>query len=232
MSENKKHNNTTATEKLEEETVEALSKSEQFLNKNTKSIAIGILVVILLVGGYLAYRHLYAMPREEKAYEAMSQAEFYFDRDSFQLALEGNGADVAGFLTIIDSYKGTKAENLAQAYAGRSYYHLNDYERAIEHLKKYTGKDIMVAPSTKSLIGDSYVALGNYKEAVKYFEEAAKMSDNQLLTPIFLKKAGLAYEALGDKEKALETYQSIQDKYSDTPEGMEVQKLIQALSYN
>lgn len=229
MSKEKKHE--TPAQKIEEGAVEAISRSEAYIHKNRKGILVGIILVVLLVGGYLAYRYLYAEPREDKAYEAMYKAEHYFGVDSFQLALNGNGSDVQGFLSIIDEYKGTSAANLAHAYAGRSYYHLGDYNAAIEHLKKHNSKEIMVAPSNRGLIGDCYVALGDYGEAVKHFEEAAKMADNQLLSPIYLKKAGLAHEALGDKEKALKSYQEIKDKYYNSPEAVDIDKYIQALNY-
>lgn len=118
----------------------------------------------------------------------MHKAEYYFILDSAQLALNGNGSDVQGFLSIIKEYGSTEAGNLAHAYAGRCFYQLGDYQQAIEHLKKYKSDDTMVAPSTIGLIGDCHVALGDYNAAVKSFEEAAKMANNEVLSPIFLKK--------------------------------------------
>ena len=45
----------------------------------------------------------------------MFKGEQYFAKDSFNLALNGNGADYEGFEAIIDQYGSTSAGNLAKA---------------------------------------------------------------------------------------------------------------------
>lgn len=218
-------------EQIQEETIEAISKSEEYLRRNRKVILIVAIAIVVIIGGILAYHNLYAKPRQANAKEAMYKAEHYFGVDSFALALNGNGADIQGFLEIIDKYKGTSSANLAQAYAGISYYHLGQYEEAIKHLNKFKSKDIMVAPSVYGLIGDCYVDLGEVAKGIKYFEDAAKNADNDVLSPIYLLKAGIAYESLGDKEKARASYQQILDKYYRSSSVAEAKKLLAALDY-
>lgn len=217
-------------EKAEAEVSEMLSKSEAFIENNKKKLAVGILVVLLLVGAFFAYKYLYSIPRENTAKEKMFRAEHYFGVDSFSLALNGNDANVVGFLDIIKKYSGTKAANVANAYAGISYYKLGDTENALKYLKKFKAKDIMLQPAVLALIGDCYVDSEKYQEAVKYFEQAAKDSDSELLSPIFLKKAGLAYEALGNTDKALACYNTIKDKYYRSMEATTVDKYIERLN--
>lgn len=227
----KKKETENRAEHLQEETIEAISKSETYIRNNRNTIIIVIVALIAIIAGVLAYQHLHAKPRQQKAKEAMYKAEHYFGVDSFALALNGNGADVQGFLDIISDYKGTTSANLAHAYAGISYYHLGQYDQAIEHLNKFKSKDIMVAPSVYGLIGDSYVDMGETAKGIKYFEDAAKQADNDVLSPIYLIKAGIAYEALGDKDKARTSYQTILDKYYRSPSVTEATKLLTALEY-
>ncbi len=59
-------------------------------------------------------------------------------------------------------------------------------------------------------IGDCNVELGDYDGAISYFNKSVSFSDNEFTAPIYLKKAGLAYEKLGDNGKALSTYRRIQ----------------------
>lgn len=225
----KKKEELTKTDMVQAETVEAINRSEEYLKKNRKLI-IGLLVaLVVVIGGIIAYNNLYKGPRQKNAQEAIFKAEHYFGQDQFEVALNGNGADIPGFLQVIDKYSGTEAANLAQAYAGICYARLGQPDKAIEHLKKFNAKDIMVSPAVHGAIGDCYADLDKPAEAVKYFEKAAQMADNDLLSPIFLKKAGIAYEAMGDINNALKSYQQIVDKYYSSSEYPEAKKMIQAL---
>lgn len=225
----KKHEVKGATDKIEEGAIEAISKSEAYIRNNRNTIITISMVILVAIAGVLAYHYLYKKPRISKAETAMFKAEQAFGVDSFALALNGNGADVVGFLEIIDKYSGTPSGNLAQAYAGISYYNLGELDKAINHLKKFKSKDTMVNPSIYGLIGDCYVDMDKVAEGVKYFEEAAKRADNDLLSPIYLIKAGIAYETLGVVEKARNSYQTIIDEYSASDFRVEAEKYLQAL---
>ena len=63
-------------------------------------------------------------------------------------------------------------------------------------------------------------------EAAKTFEKAAKAADNAEFSPLYLKKAGLAYEAAGDNASALKVYQSIRDNWFETSIGQSIDKYI------
>lgn len=204
----------------------ALSNSEQFIEKYQKPILIAVTVIIIAVCGFLAVRHFYLMPREQQAQAEMYKGVFYFEKDSFQVAANGNGADFKGFAAIADDYSFTDAANLASAYAGISFYNLGQYEQAIKYLKKFDADEQMIAPSIIGTIGDSYVNMDKFEEGVSYFEKAAKKADNEMLSPIYLKKAGIVYEKLNNHKKALEAYQTIKDKYSNSVDAQDIDKYI------
>lgn len=69
---------------------EALSMSEQFVEKYQKPLLLGLLVVVVIVGAILGVRHFYLLPREDKAQAAMYQAVMAFENDSIDLAINGN----------------------------------------------------------------------------------------------------------------------------------------------
>ena len=208
---------------------QTLNTAVEKLNKNKNIILYSVIGILVIVAAVLAYLNLYLKPHQKAADEALYKAESYFAKDSFLLALEGNGADIVGFNDIIKKYGSTKAGNLAEYYAGVSLYHLGRYEEAISHLKKFKSKDIMVAPAAKGLIGDALVELGKTEEAVGYFENAAKMADNDLISPIYLQKAGIAYRSLGKKEEALKAFETIKTKYAGSALAPEADKYIQEL---
>ena len=197
------------------EVEEIVSKSEQFIENNSKKIIYGIIAVALVVGAVLGIKHGYLVPQEKKAAAAMFKGEQYFARDSFALALNGNGADYEGFEAIIDQYGSTDAGNLAKAYAGICYYKMGDTQKALDLLKSFSGKDQMVSPAVTGLIGDCYVNM-----------KAAKEADNEVISPIYLKKAGIAYENLKEYDKAVKAYTTIKDKYYTSMEASDIDKYI------
>lgn len=210
---------------------EALSTSEQFLEKNQKNILIGLLIVIILVGGYLAYHYLHKTPHNEKAQAALFRGERYFQNGEDSLALFGNGNDYIGFESIIDRYKGTKTADLAHAYAGISYSRIGDNEKALAHLKKFKGGDLLITPAVTGAIGDVYMNMEQPDQAINSFLKAAKDADNEMLSPIYYKKAGEAYLSKGDYDKAIEIFTRIKETYLNSPESREADKFIQQAQF-
>lgn len=203
----------------------ALSKSEQFIESNQKIITyvIGALIVVVLL--FFGYKKYVANPKEKVANEAISQAELYFEQDSLDLALMGDGESF-GFLDIIDDYGSTKAGNLAKYYAGIVYLNKGEYDNAIEYLKKFKGDDILVSAMALGAIGDAYMQKDDISKAVGYYNQAAAKNSNEVTSPAFLMKAGWAYELLDKNNDALKAYEKIKVDYPKAREAREVEKYI------
>lgn len=205
---------------------EALSRSEQFIEKNKKSLLIALAVVVLVVGGVFLFRNGYLKPKEKEAQAMIFMGESYFAVDSFQVALNGDGGEFIGFEGIIDDYGITKTAKLAAAYAGLCYKAMGNYEKAIDYLNKCNAKDVMVSPALKGAIGDCYVELKELDKAADYFTQAASVNNN-VLAPIFLMKAGRVYESLEKWGQALKVYEQIKDQYPLSQEGTTIEKYIE-----
>ncbi len=204
---------------------EALSKTESFIENNQKIILIIVGVLIVIVLGFFGFRKYYLEPKEKEAQGQMFMAEMYFEQDSLSKALNGDG-NYLGFLDIIDQYGLTKSANLASYYAGISYLKLGDFEQAIEYLKDFDGNDKVAAPMATGAIGDAYMELDNVDKAIGYYIDAADQSNNELTAPLFLMKAGMAYEIQGNYRKALELYKRIKKEYPRSFEGTQIDKFI------
>jgi tetratricopeptide (TPR) repeat protein len=203
----------------------ALSRTEHYIEQNQKSLTIIVLAIIVIIGGYLGYQRFVVSPKEKEAQSQMWMAEQYFARDSFNLALHGDG-NYLGFLDIVDEYSITKSANLANYYIGISYLHLGQYELAIEYLKAFESDDEMVAPIAYGAIGDAYMELDNTTEAMKFYEKAVNKSENEFTTPIYLMKVGFVHEQNQNYEKALEAYQTIKNDFPESAEGRQIDKYI------
>ena len=208
------------------EVEELVSKSELFIETYSKKIISGIIALIVVVGAIFAYRQLYSLPRQQKASAALFKGEQYFARDSFQLALNGNGADYDGFEAIIKEYGSTDAGKLAKAYAGICYAKLGENEKALNYLKSFSASDNMISPAVTIALGDCYVNMDNTKEGIKCFEKAAKDANNVVLAPIALKKAGIAYESLKQYKEAVKVYTTIKEQYFNSMEAADIDKYI------
>jgi len=212
-----------------QEVEHALTTAELYFEKNSKVITIifGAAVVVALL--LLATHRFYSLPREVKAKEQMFVAEQYFEKDSFNLAINGDG-NYPGFLDIIDDYGSTPAGKLAKYYAGISSLHLGKYQEAIDFLESFKTSDLLVAPVALGATGDAYCELGNKEKAVKLYLQAAELNPNAFTSPIYYLKAGNLYETLGSKDKAMAAYKIIKDKYAESNEGRSIDKYIARLT--
>lgn len=204
---------------------EAFGKTEQFIEKYQNVILIVVGVIVVIVLGFFGYRRFYLSPKEKEAQGQMFMAEKYFEQDSLKKALNGDG-QYLGFLAIIDEYGITKSANLAHYYSGICYLKLGQYDQAIEHLKKFSSDDKVVGPMAKGAMGDAYMELKQVEKAAALYTEAAEMQKNEFTSPLFLMKAGMAFEEIGKLDQALSIYKKIKEEFPRTPEGREIDKYI------
>ena len=196
-----------------------LGKTGNFVQENSKSLAIigGAIVALILL--YIGYQTLYLTPRAEKATEAMFRAEEYLGTDSLaERAIKGDGS-YPGFEKIADEYSGTKSANLANAYLGGLYLQKGEYKKAIEALENYssTGSPV-VDPLVLGMLGDASSELKEYDDAISYYKKAADKTSNSFTSPVFLKKLGLVYEEQKDYKSALDAYKKIKTEYPESQE--------------
>jgi tetratricopeptide (TPR) repeat protein len=203
----------------------ALTRSEQFLEANQKLIGIIIGTIVVVTVGYLGMNKFYLEPRSTEAQEQMFMAQNYFEKDSFNLALNGDGNN-PGFLDIIDDFGSTDAGNLAKYYAGVSYLQLGQFDNALDYLKKFSTDDLLLGPVSVGAQGDAQLELGKTDKAISLYTEAYKMNDNDLTTPLYMLKAGELLESSNKAADALKLYETIKQKFPESNEGRNIDKYI------
>lgn len=203
----------------------ALTKTEQFIEDNQMKITYAVGVIVVLVAVFLAFNKFYLQPKEEEALTQMFMAENYFEKDSFNLAINGDG-NYLGFLDIIDDYGVTKSANRAKYYTGISYLRMGQYEDAIDYLKKFKTDDLLLAPVKAGAIGDAMLELGNSDDALKQYKKAYSATENELTTPIYKMKAARLLESMDKLEEALKLYEEIKKDYPESAEGTTVDRYI------
>lgn len=214
-----------------EQIEEATISTEQFIEKNQKLLIRGIIVIIIVVGAILSYHRFYKIPMEEEALKQMFIAENFFEKDSFNIALNGDG-NAPGFLEIIDRYASTPSGNLANYYAGICYLHLGDNQNAIKHLEKFSSDDVIFSTMVKANLGDAYMQQGDFQKASSYYQKAVNGTTNMVTTPIILMKAGLAFEKANDYKSALSMYERVEKEFPASMEAAEIEKYITRAKLN
>ena len=191
-------------------------KTEEFVEKHKVAVFTAFGVIALIISGLFVYKY-YLDSQNEIAQNEMFQAVYYFEQDSLDLALRGDGNHY-GFLDIIAEYGSTKAGNLANYYAGAIYMGKENFSSAVPFLEDFSSDDLMIQSRADSMLGDAKMADGNFESAADYFTKAASNKPNEFFTPVYLMKAGLAYELLEEYKKASEQYSIVINKYKKSGE--------------
>ncbi|WP_297093630.1 tetratricopeptide repeat protein [uncultured Draconibacterium sp.] len=203
----------------------ALTKTEQFVEDNSKIISYVVGGIIIVVAAYLGFNKFYVQPKEDEAVSQMFMAENYFEKDSFNLAINGDG-NYLGFLDIIDDYGMTKSANRAKYYTGISYLYMGQYEEALDYLNDFKTDDLLLAPVAEGAKGDAYLELGETDSALKQYKKAYSVTDNELTTPVYMMKAANLLESMDELEDALALYEDIKAEYPQSSEGTNADRYI------
>lgn len=203
----------------------SLSKTESILVNNKKKITnilTGLLVVLAL---FFFMKKQVWEPAEIESKNLMWEAQYAFEKDSFQLAQ-------SLFEEITEDFGSTEAGNGALLYKGISEMKLGKFEEAIESLKSFNAEGNIVPGISKGLLGDCYSELGEWEEAVDYYKKAGKIAKSEITSPYYLKKAAILLEQNNNFEEAHEIYEEILTKYYFEGSGKFVQERNEILKLN
>lgn len=211
---------------------ETASRSEQWVQKNSKPLIIGIGVLVAVVLGYLGYVNFVQEPKEIEAANELAYPKSFFDQAESGSATVGidslyvlalNGADGKyGLIDIIDNYGSTNAGNLAKYMAGISFLKTNDYLNAERYLNDFSTDDEILGAIAQGNLGDLYSDTNQPEEAIESYIKAANFKSNEFTSPLYLFKAGNIAMDLGNFKKAEELFTQIKNEYPNSDEGAKI----------
>jgi tetratricopeptide (TPR) repeat protein len=211
-----------------------LAKAKDFWGKYSKPLMIASVAIIIAVGGYYIYQNFFKNPKEVKAADVLYKAEEYYRMDSLNLALNGDG-QYLGFLKVMDKYSGTDAANLACFYAGSCYIKLNENEKAVKYLKKFSTGSKPIQARAYKLIGDAYADMGKNSDALEYYKKAGHYfeKDEANSAEYLFFAAYLADKVIKDQKEAIALYKEIKEKFPRTNQAQDVDNYLAQLGiYN
>jgi predicted negative regulator of RcsB-dependent stress response len=198
-----------------------VTKTEAFFEKNKKAIMGCVCAVIVIIVGVILFNTYYLEPRANEASTELAKSQQLFDSQEYDKAL-------AGFQKVAADYSSTDAGNLAQLYIGICQANLGKWQEAVDALESFSGKgDQMISPAAEGALGNAYANLNQLDKAVDHLKKAAKMADNNSLSPTFLIQAGEILESQGKKADALELYKEVKEKYFNSMQYQTIDKYIE-----
>lgn len=198
-----------------------VAKTEAFFEKNKKALIGGLVAVVVIIAGIILFNTYYLTPRANAASTELAKSQQLFDEQQYDKAL-------AGFQKVAADYSSTDAGNLAQLYVGICQANLGKWQEAVNALEQFSGKDDqMISPAAEGALGNAYANLNQLDKAVEHLKKAAKLADNNTLSPVFLIQAGEILESQDKKGEAVELYQQVKEKYQNSMQYQSIDKYIE-----
>ncbi len=200
--------------------------AEDFWAKYGRMISLVGGALLVIVGGYYAYKTFYQEPKQKEAVAAMAAPQWLFERDSFQKALDPAVDGAPGFLGIIADFGGTAAGNMAKYYAGICYLQTGQDDKAIEFLDKYSPEGSVMGIMKNGALADAYGNKGDFASAIDHYKKAISAGKNDVLTPMYMKRLGQLYEHQNQPGDAKKLYEQIKSDYPNTSPAADIDKYI------
>jgi tetratricopeptide (TPR) repeat protein len=217
-----------------------VEKARGFWQNYQKPITyIGSLIIILFAG-WLIYKYMVVMPKQEKADKVVFVTQKYFtefthatDSSKILLAtkvLNGDGVN-PGALKIINHYSGTPAANLCEYYAGACYLQLGQFEKAIKFLKDFDANGAtQIESHALGMMGDASAELNKNSDALDYYKKAANVNPKDEFTSSeFLFRAALFAQSTGKTKDAIELFKKIKTDYPLTEKAAGIDRYLAKL---
>lgn len=202
---------------------EMYTKSELFLEDNKKGVTIAVVAVLVIVAGLFGYRKFISEPQAKQARETIWKAQYYFEIDSLDKALNGDG-NYLGFAQVAESYGSTPTGQLAKFYIAVINHQQGEYETALSYYKEAKLDDDVLRVMAVGNQGDVLVELDRPAEAVAQFMKAADLVKSDFTTPMFLMKAGISYQQQSDWKNAAKCFGRIAVEYPNSPDAKTAEK--------
>ena len=220
--------------------VDVIERARGFWAKFSKPIIYVGAAIILIGGGWLIYKYMVKLPKEEKANQVVYLVQQSFSDFSnastdssktlmAQKCINGDGAN-SGALKIISRYGGTVAANLCNYYAGACYLHLKQFDKSIKYLKDFETSASQIQSRAYGMIGDAYSELKKNNDALEYYKKAATLNEKDEFTSSeFLFRAGLFAESIGKNKDAIELYEKIKSNYPLSDKAADIDRYLARL---
>ena len=180
----------------------SLNSVSERVAKNKKVLYWTLGLLIAIGACWCAWLWFYQTPRVNNSVSAYDQA--------MNAAMGGDSIAAVEFAKVADKYSGTDAGNLAAMQAAQAYYRLGKYQETVKYLDKFSTREDILNAQSYVLLGDAYVNLKKYDDALNAFQAAVKKAaGNEQIVPMVLWKEANVYDAQKKYQEALNCFEQI-----------------------
>ncbi len=184
------------------------------------SAAAVVLVLVIIIFG-LAY---YSREREQEALDLFNQAKLMYQQSTTaqsnqQAPTPLYSQALEEFKEVVENYSHATSATTSLLYMGDCYYHLKDYDNAIDHYMRFINtadKDDYLRQFAFEGLGYCYEEKGDYEKALDYYKQSLNEGNCAIKNLLYLNIAR-CYEALQDNASALEYYKKAGGDETNSP---------------
>jgi tetratricopeptide (TPR) repeat protein len=208
--------------KKPDEFLSSSQKVTNFLLENKKKI-LTLTITVFVVTLFLLGWHFYSQKTNKEAYLIYHQAVQYYHGDdttgtSTKEDSERYNQAITRLEKVINRYSHTNVLPLALLCAGHVYYKLKRFDESIDSYlsfleKKSSYNSLKIFAFTG--LGYAYEAKGDYRNALVYFMKLIDRDENPFAQLGYF-DVSRCYDSLGEKDKAIEIYQTVLTNYPNS----------------
>jgi tetratricopeptide (TPR) repeat protein len=146
-----------------------------------------------------------------------------YDQGSYLEAIEGReGTNIVGLKQIVEDYGSSDNGEIAKIYLANSYNFLGRNEEAMQYYEDYSGGNDIFKATALAGQAEIYEAKKDYEKAADFYLKASRVSNENVLNPDYMLKAGINFMQAGNDEEAKELFEEIKQDYSTSTAFREV----------
>ncbi len=204
----------------EDKVVTFYARALGLIEKNRSVVLAGAAVVVIVVVAVVGFSMLMAQ-RDKTAVDRMAGAVRAWESSDYRGAIDGTD-QFMGLSAVIEEYGSTRTGNLARYYAADAHFQLGEYDQALELFEAYDKEANHLGAAALAGEAAIHATRGENEEAGDLYRRAATIFTSDVTSPMYLLKAGQAYEAAGRAAEARRAYEQIRDDYATSQEARDI----------
>jgi tetratricopeptide (TPR) repeat protein len=150
-----------------------------------------------------------------------------YDIGSFLEAIEGReGTNIIGLKKIAEEYGSTENGEIAKIYLANAYSFLGRSDEAFQYYKDYSGSNKIFRATSFAGQAGYYAMKKDFEKAGDLYLRASRVTDENVLNPEYMLKAGINYLYAGKDDKAKELFNRIKEEHSASTASREVDRYL------
>ena len=197
------------------------AKTIRFVQENQNQVSYMLIGIIVVVLGFFIFRYFSGVS-ERNAYALFDEGFIdYVGQASQPQSAQLTEMAEKKFGEILKDYSSTKAAKLSLPLYGDMQFRAGSYDKAIElyrqALKSYS-EEPSILPILWNDLGYAYEGKKDYASAVDCFQKVIAFQGDFLKADAYFNLGGM-YEALNQKDKASQAFETVASVYADSVHG-------------